>query len=125
MVPMHVRRPPVPLLHFGVFARATSGRMVRSNRRRTKPIRRPTTSHQVVRAENAWKGFLWWQAQDRKALKRINALLVEIQRNGNDGIGKPGALQHNFAAYWSRRVTDEHRHGYEVIGQEVRIGARR
>jgi Txe/YoeB family toxin of toxin-antitoxin system len=49
------------------------------------------------------------QAQDRKVLKRINALLVDIQRTGNEGIGKPQALKHDFAGYWSRRITDEHR----------------
>ena len=33
--------------------------------------------------ENAWQDYLWWQAQDRKVLKRINQLIADIQRNGN------------------------------------------
>ena len=28
-------------------------------------------------------------AQDRKGLKRVNLLIQDVQRNGNDGIGKP------------------------------------
>ncbi len=57
----------------------------------------------------------------RKVLKRINALLVDIQRNGNEGIGKPEALKHDFAGYWSRRITDEHRFVYKIADDEVRI----
>ena len=56
-----------------------------------------------------------------KVLKRINALLVDIQRNGNEGIGKPEALKHDFAGYWSRRTTYEHRLVYKIADDEVRI----
>ncbi len=77
----------------------------------------------LVWDENAWDDYLWWQAQDRRALKRINALLADIQRNGNDGIGKPEALKHDFAGYWSRRITDEHRLVHKIAGDEVRIAA--
>jgi len=40
----------------------------------------------LVWHENAWDDYRWWQAQDRKVLKRINALLVDIKGNGNEGI---------------------------------------
>ena len=30
----------------------------------------------------AWNDYLWWQSQDRKTLKRINALILDIDRNG-------------------------------------------
>ena len=56
-------------------------------------------------------------------LKRINLLLADTQRNGNDGIGKPEALKHDFAGYWSQRITDEQRLVYEVVDQEVHIAA--
>lgn len=77
----------------------------------------------LVWDENAWQDYLWWQAQDRKVLKRINTLLADIQRNGNQGIGKPEPLKHDFAGYWSRRITDEHRLVYKIADQEVRIAA--
>ncbi len=77
----------------------------------------------LVWDENAWGDYLWWQAQDRKVLKRINLLLSDIQRNGNDGIGKPEPLRHDFAGYWSRRITDEHRLVHKVTDGEVRIAA--
>ena len=63
----------------------------------------------LVWDESAWADYVWWQAQDRKILKRINALVTDIQRNGNEGIGKPEPLKHGFQGYWSRRITDEHR----------------
>ncbi|NUR60443.1 MAG: Txe/YoeB family addiction module toxin [Catenulispora sp.] len=72
--------------------------------------------------EQAWDDYLWWQSQDRKVLKRLNAVIQDIARNGNDtGIGKPEALKHNFSGYWSRRITDEHRIVYKVVDEEVRI----
>lgn len=60
----------------------------------------------LVRDEDAWADYVWWQAQDRQVLKRISAQLVDIHRNGNQGIGKPEPLKHDFAGYWSRRITD-------------------
>lgn len=75
---------------------------------------------------NAWDDHLWWQAQDRRVLKRINLLVQDVMRHGNEGLGKPEPLKHDFAGYWSRRITDEHRLVYKVIGDpptEVRIAA--
>ena len=46
----------------------------------------------LVWDESAWADYVWWQAQDRKVLKRINQLIADIQRNGNEGIGKPEPL---------------------------------
>ena len=77
----------------------------------------------LVWDENAWQDYLWWQRQDRKILKRINTLLADIQRNGNEGIGKPEPLKYDFACYWHRRVTDEHRLVYKVTDGAVRIAA--
>jgi toxin YoeB len=71
--------------------------------------------------ELAWDDYVWWQTEDRKILKRINALLKDIRRQGNEGIGKPEPLKHGFQGYWSRRITDEHRLVYQVTGDEVRI----
>jgi toxin YoeB len=51
---------------------------------------------------------LWWQAQDRKILKRINLLIADIARDDNTGIGKPEPLRHTLQGFWSRRSTDEH-----------------
>jgi toxin YoeB len=73
--------------------------------------------------EDAWADYLWWQEQNRSMLRRINTLVKDIQRNGNDGIGKPEALKHGFQGYWSRRINDEHRLVYRIEGDTVRIAA--
>ena len=77
----------------------------------------------LVWDEHAWEDYLWLQTQDRKTLKRINLLIRDIIRNGNEGIGKPEPLKHDFAGYWSRRIDDEHRLVYRLAGDEVRIAS--
>lgn len=56
-------------------------------------------------------------------LARINVLIRDVQRGGNEGIGKPEPLRHAFHGYWSRRINDEHRLVYRVVGDEIRIAA--
>lgn len=75
----------------------------------------------LVWDESAWEDYRHWQHHDRKVLQRINQLIVDIQRNGNHGIGKPEPLKHGLHGYWSRRITAEHRLVYKVVGDEVRI----
>ena len=61
--------------------------------------------------------------EDRKILKRINALLKDIDRYSNTGLGKPEPLKYEFRDYWSRRITEEHRLVYRIEdnGQQVTI----
>nr|WP_283774892.1 Txe/YoeB family addiction module toxin [Brachybacterium equifaecis] len=73
--------------------------------------------------ESAWSDYLWWQAEDRRTLTRINLLIQDISRNGNEGIGKPEALKHGLSGYWSRRITDEHRLVYRIVDGETRIAS--
>lgn len=73
--------------------------------------------------DNAWEDYVYWQTQDRKVLCRINLLIADILRNGNTGIGKPEPLRYDFAGYWSRRITDEHRLVYKIADGDVRIAA--
>lgn len=68
----------------------------------------------VIFADDAWEDYLYWQRNDPKILKRINALIKEIQRSPYEGIGKPEPLKYNFSGYWSRRINDEHRIVYQV-----------
>ena len=35
-----------------------------------------------VWSDESWEEYLYWQAQDRKTLKRINKLILDIERNG-------------------------------------------
>ena len=56
----------------------------------------------------AWDEYLYWQMMDKKTVKKINALIKDIERNGlSEGIGKPEPLKYRKA--WSRRIDLEHR----------------
>ena len=69
----------------------------------------------------AWEDYLYWQAIDKKILRKINELLKDIERNGNEGLGKPELLKHELEGFWSRRITLEHRLIYQVIGENINI----
>ena len=75
----------------------------------------------LVFSEHAWEDYLYWQQTDKKILKRINQLIKEIQRSPFQGVGKPEPLKHGLAAYWSRRINDEHRIVYKVENKSVYI----
>ncbi len=77
----------------------------------------------IVWDDDAWSDYLWWQAQDHKTLRRLDTLLEDVRRNGDEGIGEPEPLKHGFRGYWSRRTTEEHRLACRVVGDEVRVAA--
>jgi toxin YoeB len=74
-----------------------------------------------VFSTKAWEGYLYWQSTDKKVVKRINALIKEIQRTPFEGVGKPEPLRHGLAGYWSRRINDEYRLVYKIQDDAVLI----
>jgi toxin YoeB len=65
--------------------------------------------------DDAWEDYLYWQTQDRKTLKRINKLIQDIERNGQEeGIGKPEPLKGNLSGWWSRRIDECNRIVYRL-----------
>lgn len=71
----------------------------------------------------AWEDYLYWQTQDRKTLKRINALIRDALRNPFEGPGKPEALRENLSGFWSRRIDDQHRLVYAVEKGDLAVVA--
>ena len=71
--------------------------------------------------EKAWEDYLYWQAKDKKTLKRINTLIKDIQRQPFNGLGDPEPLKYNWAGYWSRRIDREHRPVYGQTDQAIII----
>ena len=70
------------------------------------------------------KGFndyIYWQDKDKKTLKKINALLEDIKRNGlMKGTGKPEQLK--FESGYSRRIDNANRLVYDLDElQNIRI----
>ncbi len=69
----------------------------------------------------AWEDYLSWQQEDKKILKKINALIKEIMRTPLEGRGKPEPLKYDLTGYWSRRIDQEHRLVYQFKQGEVLI----
>ena len=75
----------------------------------------------LIFSDNAWDDYLYWQKTDMKMVKRINALIKNVQRTPFEGIGKPEPLKHALSGYWSRRINDEHRMTYKVDNDSILI----
>lgn len=72
-----------------------------------------------------WEDYLYWQTEDRKTLRKINTLLKAIERNGNEGIGKPEPLTGDLSGFWSRRINQKDRLIYALeIDQIIIIACR-
>ncbi|MDC4361043.1 Txe/YoeB family addiction module toxin [Acinetobacter baumannii] len=69
----------------------------------------------------AWDDYLYWQNQDKKTLKRINALLKDCQRAPFEGIGKPEGLLGDLSGFWSRRIDDKNRLVYAVDDAAITV----
>lgn len=72
-------------------------------------------------SDHAWLDYLFWQERDRATLKRINKLLMEIQRSPFEGIGKPEPLKYNLTGFWFRRIDEEHRLVYTVQNDTILV----
>lgn len=72
-------------------------------------------------SDEAWEDYLHWQTQDKKTLRRINQLLLDIDRNGHEGIGKPEPLKHDRHGYWSRRIDAVNRLVYRIVENRIEI----
>jgi len=72
-----------------------------------------------LRGFNEYTG---WQIEDKRTLKKINQLIRDIIRNGNEGIGHPEPLKGYLTGYWSREIDDKNRLVYQILdGGRVEI----
>ncbi|OOF33037.1 addiction module protein [Salinivibrio costicola subsp. alcaliphilus] len=71
--------------------------------------------------DDAWRDYVYWHSQDRKTLKRINKLILDVKRTPFEGIGKPEALKENLTGFWSRRIDDTNRLVYAVDDRSITI----
>lgn len=77
----------------------------------------------LIFSDKAWEDYLYWQNADKKILKRINALIKDIQREPFAGLGKPEPLKYALSGFWSRRIDEEHRLVYTVENEHILIAA--
>ena len=70
---------------------------------------------------DAWEEYLSWQQKDKKTLKKINALIRDISRNGYDCTGKPEPLKGDFSGFWSVRIDGKNRLVFRIKGDLLEI----
>ena len=73
--------------------------------------------------EKAWNEYCEWQTEDKKTLKRINAIIKDIHRGSHDGIGKPEPLKDNLSGWWSRRIDETNRIVYREKDEAIIIAS--
>jgi toxin YoeB len=66
-----------------------------------------------------------WIDTDRKLALRLMDLMEECLRTPRNGRGKPEPLKGNWAGWWSRRLTDEHRIVYRATEEFVEFAQAR
>jgi len=66
--------------------------------------------------DRAWDEYVYWQSQDKRTLKKINALVKDIQRNGYNCIGKPEPLKHQLQGWWSVEIDEKNRLIFKLSG---------
>jgi toxin YoeB len=75
----------------------------------------------IIFLDAGWEDYLYWQSIDKAMLKKVNAIIKEIERTPFEGTGKPEALRYDLAGWWSRRINLEHRLIYKVENDAVII----
>jgi toxin YoeB len=78
-------------------------------------------ARRLVWTAAAWNDYLYWQGQDRKTLRRVNALIADALRSPFTGIGKPEPLRDTLAGFWSRRIDDANRLVYVADAHDLTI----
>ena len=73
--------------------------------------------------DQAWADYQYWLTQDRKTLRRINALLKYFAITGGPsrGIGKSELLRHSTEGLSSVRIDAKNRLTYKVEDGVVRV----
>jgi toxin YoeB len=69
----------------------------------------------------AWSDYLYGQSQDRKTLRRVNALIADSLRTPFAGVGKPEALRENLSGFWARRIDETNRLVYAVDDEYLTV----
>jgi toxin YoeB len=73
---------------------------------------------EVVFAPKAVEHLKYWKQTGNNAIQnKIQQLIIAIQENPFEGIGKPEPLKHELSGSWSRRINREHRIIYQIFDQ--------
>jgi len=70
---------------------------------------------EIIFSPKAVEDLSYWKKSGNKIIqKKIQQLILAIQENPFEGIGKPEPLKYDLSGAWSRRINQEHRIIYEI-----------
>ena len=75
----------------------------------------------VVFIEDALNELNAYKFGQPKIVFKVFEIILAIQKDPFEGIGKPEPLKGSLQGFWSRRITDEHRLVYKVNEDEILI----
>ena len=81
----------------------------------------PPAAREIIITPRCLQDLAFWVETDRATALKILSLLDLTTRDPLGGIGKPELLKHLGSGYMSRRITQEHRLVYRVVGQRVQF----
>ena len=77
---------------------------------------------EIILFEQAQKDIAFWKKSGNKGImKRISALLEDIEKTPYAGIGKPEELKYELSGWWSRRINKEHRLIYRIAENQIHV----
>jgi toxin YoeB len=72
-------------------------------------------------SSSAFQEYNEWIERDKDVFLKIKELIKDILRDPFKGLGKPEPLKGNYAGFWSRRITQEHRLIYAITPETIKI----
>lgn len=70
--------------------------------------------YEIELTAEAERDLVFWSKNDKTTLKRIRALIANMQETPYTGLGKPEALRHEWSGFYSRRIDSRNRLVYAV-----------
>ena len=71
--------------------------------------------------EKSYLEFVEWAEKDFDVFLKIDRLIKDMSRDPFKGLGKPEPLKYQYKGFWSRRINQEHRIIYRVVGELIII----
>jgi toxin YoeB len=76
--------------------------------------------YEIIFSDEAQKDLKYWKKKGQvNALKKIQALLDDLELHPEYGIGKPEKLKHHLSGFWSRRIDYKNRIIYSINNSTV------
>ena len=63
----------------------------------------------------------WKKSGNKQIQKKITALVEDIKKHPETGLGKPEQLKYGYSGFWSRRIDNENRIIYRINNGLIEI----